>query len=442
MMTALFLILIMSVLLIILTAVFEDKAQQTSLLSPLTFTVSAFIFTYLVRGVLTYSSPEEFGVFTDHYPVESYAIFLAALGISIAGVLGLMFGYAAGNQSAIVALMPNLDFRSDANAKTVSIILLLLAFAGFSVILPLVITSGATLKLFSVDSRVAVLEAWSGRGQYMFLLLQSPLLIGILMLSSIGQKSGATSKLFVLIAFVACAMCLSIIGSRQYLLALFMVAILIYHYKIKKIPLPLQLLFIGSIVLAGGLLGLLLTAVILDGPKPSLFMLAWNSFVRLTQSFDQFEMLSACLYRCNHFYFGLTPLEDIVLTYLPRSIFPFKPEVFGALRAQNDVFPHLYEYAGLTATYPIGFFGESYINFGPIGAFIFPFFFGILLRAIYENSKTQKGYIIVLTVLMANIMGTMRSFGGALLLILLSIALIKILFCLKYKYSELTHHSV
>ncbi|QCI79227.1 O-antigen polysaccharide polymerase Wzy [Hankyongella ginsenosidimutans] len=60
--------------------------------------------------------------------------------------------------------------------------------------------------------------------------------------------------------------------------------------------------------------------------------------------------------------------------------------------------------------------GEGYINYGPVGVFIFPFLFGLLLRLIYEKSKSQKGYMAVLIYLMANLIGIIRSFGGIIVL--------------------------
>jgi hypothetical protein len=67
-------------------------------------------------------------------------------------------------------------------------------------------------------------------------------------------------------------------------------------------------------------------------------------------------------------------------------------------------------------------------NCGPMGDFTPPFLFGMLLRMLYERSCPLSGFLVVLTVVMAIVMSTMRFSGGALLLVVLSILRSKIAF--------------
>lgn len=419
------------VLLIILAGVLEDKFHERSFLSPLIFISCGFIFAYPIRGFLTYFYPNDFSVFDNYYPIDNISLFYATLCLSFLGIFGLIFGYLAGAQLSDYMILPELSFRSDKNARYVSFILVIVSVAMFSKLLPDVLSSGSAIQLFSSDLRINILKSWSGQGQYLFLLLQLPLILTILMLSYVNSEAHALNKIFLTLIFILVALIFGIIGSRQVLLSLLMIVILFYHYNVRNIQVLYQIIILISVVTTGGILGLILVSFAFETNYSIFSNILWLSFVRFTQSFDQFEMLSSCLYRCDNFYFGLTPIEDVVLTYMPRSLFPFKPEIYGTLRAQNDVLPGLFDYAGLNATYPIGFLGEGYINYGPVGVFIFPFLFGLLLRLIYEKSKSQKGYMAVLIYLMANLIGIIRSFGGIIVFMILAIFMVKILYCIK-----------
>ena len=171
-----------------------------------------------------------------------------------------------------------------------------------------------------------------------------------------------------------------------------------------------------GILAAGGILGLLLTS---EAISP------YQIVKRLSGTFDAFDHLAVTLVRTEHIHFGKTILEDLVLTYLPRSLFPWKPIVYGYVRLQEELMPGIYQDYSQRATFPIGLVAEGYANLRIVGVVVLPAIVGVLLRALHERAKRDKGiYAVLLGITMGGILGVIRGFGsflvGTLMLVLIA----------------------
>jgi oligosaccharide repeat unit polymerase len=418
--------------LVICAFLIASRGQRATFLSPLVFVVTLFVFAYGIRAILSFNDAGRYGVFSEFYNANDLGTFVIAYGVFVVGTLSLIAGYASRSYQLIDRVLPSLTITSTGRVYWVSILLLLLSFATFASLIPELISAGAVFGLFERSSRLALTAAWQGRGPMLFLILQGTLFLMCLLYAVTLRGLRVSQLALVLVAALAITACYAFMGSRQGVLGVLLALLLSYHYRIRNIPLGLQAMFGTAAVIAGGLLGLILDQQFGDPQGAGEGGWLLGAFIRFGATFDQFDMLSAYVQKSEEFFFGLPLIEDLLLTYLPREVFPFKPEVFGTVRLQNALFPHLYDYAGLSATYPIGFFGEAYANLHLAGVVLFPFFFGALLRALVHraSSENKSMYIVVVIALLATGPGLVRSYGGVLLSVVLTVGMLKVLFCL------------
>ena len=110
------------------------------------------------------------------------------------------------------------------------------------------------------------------------------------------------------------------------------------------------------------------------------------------------------------------------LQFLPRALFPWKPQIYGAVRLQAEVMPGSIPADGvLSATYPIGMFGEGYANFGIPGLLLVGLLVGMILKLVFSNAL-RAGLVprrpfwplacfCLFVLVCANTLGYLRSFG-------------------------------
>ena len=418
----------------LVTCTFAVASGRATFLSPLVFVVTLLVFAYGIRGILTANDADRFGVFVEFYVAQDLSTFLISFSLFVLGTLSLIAGYASRGHELVGRALPSLRITSVRRLYWVSILFLLAGLVAFAYLLPVLLSSGAVLGLFERSSRLALTAAWQGRGPLLFLVFQGTLFLVCLLYAMTLQGLRLRRIVLAVVVALILAACFAFMGSRQNLLGVLLAFLLFYHYRIRIIPLSFQALFGAFAVLVGGLLGLMLDQQFetVQGEGGDSWLI--GAFIRFGKTFDQFDMLSAYVQKSEEFFFGLPIIEDLLLTYLPRELFPFKPEVFGTVRLQNALFPHLYDYAGLSATYPIGFFGEAYANFHVAGVIVLPFIFGALLRAlVVRAAPTNEGslYVVVIVALLATGPGLVRGYGGAILAVILTVAMLKILFCFR-----------
>jgi hypothetical protein len=107
--------------------------------------------------------------------------------------------------------------------------------------------------------------------------------------------------------------------------------------------------------------------------------------VFLSLTFDMEVLFEQTLMNAPGLEYGSSWFEDIVYTYVPRALFPDKPIVYGTTRTQAEVAPEITGGVMLTGTFPIGVWGEAYLNFGYIGIFVTLFVLGAMLKYFYNK---------------------------------------------------------
>ena len=98
-----------------------------------------------------------------------------------------------------------------------------------------------------------------------------------------------------------------------------------------------------------------------------------SAFGFLGHTFDSSEFVPSALDRISPFghFGGLTYIEDAVLTFVPRSFFPEKPDVFGIVRIQNHVAPDLSEFGGVEGHLSTGVSGRGLMPISACSAWSF-----------------------------------------------------------------------
>jgi hypothetical protein len=147
-----------------------------------------------------------------------------------------------------------------------------------------------------------------------------------------------------------------------------------------------------------------------------------NPLVFFLWSFDASEYFQAALQNVRGFDLGRSWLEDVLLVFLPRAIFPWKPLIYGAVRLEAEVMPgSIPDTEFMAATYPIGMFGEGYANFGIPGLLLVGLVCGVLLKMTFAGalragivSRRQCWPLVcfcLFALVCASSLGYVRSFG-------------------------------
>lgn len=411
----------------------SQVTARPTFFSPLVFLVSILIFAYGIRSVLTFNDVDRYAVFAAYYKPHDLQVFIETYLAFIVGVTSLIAGYASRTHVLANRIMPSLRPTSYRRLGIVSLLALMGGVVSFSLLIPTLLRQGAVFALFARSSRDALTATFKGNGGLLFLIVQAPLFLAVY-LEAARIRGFSAMRLAIISAFILILMAAAaFMGSRTELMGIFLVVVLFVHYRVRAVPLWLQCAFGALVILTSGILGLLLDGRLRAASGGDILS---SAFVRFTATFDQFEGLFAYIQKSPHFYFGWSFVEDLFWTYVPRGLFQFKPELLGAVRLQNAVFPTLYQYAGLRATYPVGFFGEAYGNLQFAGLIVFPFLFGALLRALAARvCREAKGggglYHIVVITLLATGPGLARAIGGSLLAICVSVLMLEFLFCVR-----------
>jgi hypothetical protein len=153
-------------------------------------------------------------------------------------------------------------------------------------------------------------------------------------------------------------------------------------------------------------------------------------------SFDQVEGLYHALQIDSSPLFGKSILEDILITYVPRSIWTEKPVLYGATLAQSIVFPKLSSSEGLQmATYPIGALAEGYLNFKYFGVMATGFIIGLFQSFFWRwlfisrlNFLNLKNLIFLNCMILSLVpLNVLRSFGSYISAIIVFCPIVAIL---------------
>lgn len=289
------------------------------------------------------------------------------------------------------------------------------------------------------QNRLLYLDSLLGSGYINLIdqLASNLLMIGLLFslwTRRIGKLGFLTLVTFILVNFI--------ITNRGIITSLFYLLIFTYflrNYRNAVKIKPIRLIaMLGVIISLGAVIGLSrgIGAVDVPDDPDSPTQQAIKTFpplisgaIFLSYTFDMGVLLEKTVQNNDPWEWGSTWYEDVVLTFLPRALFPDKPVLFGATRLQNQVAPEIYGgEVNVSATFPIGIFGEAYANFGIPGVVIILFLLGLSLKYWYSRclqlaqDASPRWVSLCFTVMYATICSSslpyIRSFGGFISIIL------------------------
>lgn len=334
---------------------------------------------------------------------ESNAV--RAVIVSACALLFLYLGYLSDTYRIVEPLLPRLGRDpSLARGRAVAVALTI----GCVVALATVIRDiGPSFSLVAASAgryRTVVLNASYGHGYLVILCTCGIFAPGIQMFVALSSRQ-LVDWLIWLAVTGAVGLVLTVLYSRQLFLQGVVVMLVVSHFRTLWFSRK-AIVAAGLVVLvAGGFLGLRLRE---RHPSP------FQAFAFLGHTFDSFEFLSSALERLSPVgsLGGQSIIEDVAFTYLPRAVFPEKPDVFGVVRLQGLVAPALADYSVKRATFPPGFLVEAYANLGVVGLAIMAMVYGIGLRLAREWFWPRQRNMFALIVyggLVLNMTGMFRS---------------------------------
>jgi hypothetical protein len=391
----------------------EHSGAGLFLLSPAMVFYLAYLASFAIRPPLQVAGTLQY----DFTVAAGDTLFLAQAS-SVLAWYGFVIGYRLIPSPAVPALLARagsvaLDVRLRASAAYGLSIAASLVFVAFI----------APLGVFTLDfgyNRVAYLNALSGAGHlYLFNLMAGTWLLIGLVFSSFCQRS---VRLLSVAAWAAYLIPNAFVTNRflvsATLFALLFVVALKRMRRGERISATTVVAVLGLLAGVGAILGLV------RGLSEGLEYAEErrNPLVFFLWSFDMSEYYQSALQNVHSLDLGRSWVEDLFLQFLPRALFPWKPQIYGAVRLQAEVMPGSIPADGvLSATYPIGMFGEGYANFGIPGLLLVGLLVGMILKLVF--SKALRAGLVprrpfwplacfcLFVLVCANTLGYLRSFG-------------------------------
>ncbi len=240
----------------------------------------------------------------------------------------------------------------------------------------LAVAGGGGLKWLT-DPRTAYVESKSGSIP-IYAAFQWCLLFG--MLYYLWSKRPTGWKFVrVVLAFTAASV---LTGSKGLIVLNLVVAVIYYNYRVKSVPLWIQLLAIPVMV------ALILLLIVAQGTSATLAM-------SVLYFQDYFDSTAWFLSRFDEFGFRYGGAALSYLWFLvPRAIYPDKPYYWGYLLINQVLYPGLAE-QGLT---PANLsWSTAYLDFGMAGVFVAGLSAGVLRRTAYEYYLRHKDSFFAFT---------------------------------------------
>ncbi len=394
----------------------DSGLMRPSLLSPAILTTLLFLLGYIWRPLLYLIDPYQAVVFREYHDQFDPGMIALLMLAATVGIFSFNMGFRMRLGGRIAANLPELEWRNRwyviaflVTAGIIAVIVMRQFLAAANV---------PTLFAISVDVRRTAMANFKGNGPLLFFVtnLQTWFLMATMLFLALKGRVARGRKLVLILAcmlFVLGLICYVALLSRAGIVSLIIMLPLIIHYYVRPVSMTVQLLLLSVLAAVIGLVGLFMVGVLASSVSLDFGALVGAILWRISGTLDQFEGLYLAVERTANFHFGSSFLQDAILTYVPRALWPGKPEVYGFVMLQNDLMPSLYQFAGLTATFPVGFLAEAYMNFGVAGFVIGPMFYGLLLRVFVEKGRDPRsGYALFLMPILASNIGTIRSLGG------------------------------
>lgn len=313
------------------------------------------------------------------YPWFEFSLSAAMMTVLVAAA-SLLFVYLAYFSELYRVIVPMLPLpETDPSPWRARVAALVLAAGGMMGLVILLRAAGPDFSLLAATRgayRLSSVRAAYGQG-YLFVLCTLAAFAPALQVAvALSTKTTLDRGLAVLVLAAVLVM-LVVLYSRQLMLQTIVMILVVLYFRARWLSASGVVICGVVIALLGGYLGI---------RQRSTNVTLLSAFGFLGHTFDSSEFVPSALDRISPFghFGGLTYIEDAVLTFMPRSFFPEKPDVFGIVRIQNHVAPDLSSWSVSTATYPPGFLVEGYANFGLLGLALIGLAYGAALRIARE----------------------------------------------------------
>jgi len=196
--------------------------------------------------------------------------------------------------------------------------------------------------------------------------------------------------------FIAILIVFCTIGFRFRILILVLAPLVYYFLKVKRKNINFRLIVIVIIIfLIVGVFGAVRNGF-RSGNIASYsltFYSSWNAFTRSLAIYQPFLVMIKAIPKLHDYYWG-SSYTYIFLQPIPRALWPDRPEA-----PQNDIIRTIFgsnKPVKSGVAYPN--IGEFYANFGLIGIILGMFFFGIILRILFEylNCYSENEWVLIL----------------------------------------------
>lgn len=369
-----------------------------TLLAPSTQLVLLFMLGYPIKAALISLDPANYKIFAAYANYGPRVIDFVLIAIAfVALLLGRHFGRLRALQTPQHAGFRSVRTRNAVRLAGVTGILL----AGVAT-LALSRSAGLSpteLRPFRTATRAALLLQFEGRGFLALLITLLPLFV--------VMAKPAHSRWFIpsfIVPLLVALGVLSLMGSRLLLLGTLIsviVAIRLDRERPPRITRELGLLFLLGF--GGAALGtLIMPGFSITSPVDLIH--------RLMGTFDMADTTMLATQHSHHF-FGLTFLEDIFTTYIPRGLWSGKPQFYGGYRLQEVILPGIGASSSNSAFYPTGLVGEGFLNFGVLGAALVPGLAGYMTARLDRWALDDGVHRIVYCFLAGQILTLLRSPG-------------------------------
>lgn len=393
-------------------------------LAPVSLFNIGYFYSYFFSGFLLQYDFDNFLVYPSIYTKPTYPLAIYFIPAWL-GLISFNFGYLA-VKSKIASRGYRLasgDYeRANRRLAVLPFAILLLA-----ILSALAIFYALPIGLLELISNI---EAWEllrnqamsywADANYLYLL---PVYIGFFHLCVLSAWD--PGRFFGGVLFILVFVSLVLIGSRALILAWVISLLVFVENKKGAFPRYFKYGVLGVVASLGAVVGIV-QKITSDGAVAQDLSFPFNLFRRLQSSYEQFENLVNIINTDFSFDFGRSIFEDVFLTYMPRSIYPWKSADVGFLRAQNVLFYNDFWSVDRGTTYPVGVVAELYFNFWYIGIFVGMFGLGMLLKRIERLGRSEIYYLPVLCSLAGTFLAPHRTFGTLLLSVLLFVIFVYI----------------
>jgi oligosaccharide repeat unit polymerase len=397
------------------------QRRQIDIFEPLWFFAILYGISYGYKAASIIFNPSEFITFPQYFPNDIDTI-LYAFFLSLMGLIAFYLGYFSNLMYPLMKYLPSLGDKF-VTQRRLYIASITGIFVGNILV---VVFASITLRdldwrnmLYNPLVRSELMANLFGKGWAIVFMTLTPVYALGYYYCTLSDGIRLTRLPAFLLVLIMGALPIMIIGNRLLFLGLLVSLMVMYHYRVKRIGSLTVLIFMIVITWAAGALGILLA------PRDYSMVSPYDIARRLSGTFEFFDHFVTALANVHDYYWGLTILEDLMITYLPREIFPWKPIIYGQMRLQEAILPGLYAGGGFSSTMAMGVLAEGYVNFGLMGIFLLPFVLGMILRLLYEKMKKDGGlYTVIFAFILGSMLLAIRGFGSYIVMILVVICMV------------------